>query len=300
MTIRNLTGRIADLPTFTYAKVTRDILVPRRTRHKAVSLCSGKKHYTRRVTQHCIDPKRWAGETRPRWWPAELQFPGDYLKAVMYSRVRSRNATKGASKRKAGPRVRRRKLAEFCKTCESCKVSVRWVDELCACTAAPWDANNTNEWADENIELRWAGDDKGIGTYARRAIKKGTVLGEYVGELTPDVDSDSTYLFNVNNDLDVPVALIDSLRMGNWVRYINHSCDSSTDFERARIGEEIRFIVKATKRIRVGEEVTVNYGDGFWKTLNGKGVWCSCGAESCRFSEAAIRERVKESVSGHN
>ena len=226
-----------------------------------------------------------------------MQFPGDYLKAVMYSRKGSRSPKKGASKKKNAPRAKSHAVGEFCQTCESCGATARRIDRLCVCTTTPWDGKNTKAWSDKNIDLRWVGDDKGIGAYVLRPMKKGTVLGEYLGELLPYDQFDSTYMFDVTNDEEEKVVFIDSLRMGNWVRYINHSCDANTEFVAVRVGQGMRYLVKATRQIGAGQEVTVDYSHGYWEELNRKRIWCSCGAEGCRFGDPAARsERAGEEL----
>lgn len=308
MTIRDLPGPPGDMPTFTYTrtKVTKTG-VTRRTRHKAVSLWNGKKDYTRRITEHYIDPERWVGEKAPKWWPTGLQYPGDMLKAVMCKRAHDRISSDKSSKKQkltagkskkggdkkngTAPAVKSVELAEFSKECGACGRKAKTIDKLCGCKKAPWDRRSTEAWREQHIDLRWAGDAFGIGVYALRAIRKDTVLGEYVGELVRTAEVPSTYLFTVTNDAREELGLIDSLRMGNWTRFINHSCDSNTDFVTTRVGGRMRYVVQAKKGIRVGQEVTISYGDSYWRSMNRKGIWCSCGADNCEFSEAAVKRR---------
>lgn len=273
---------------------------PRPTFHKAVSFYKGQKDYTRRIAENLIDVKRWEGEQRPRGYPAGLAFPGDMLKAVLYSRKRRRERDRSRRKpekekdqTRTPTQHRVNEIDEKWRRCESCDATAETIDQLCQCTTAPWDAQNTEEWSDENIELRWINDDFGIGAYALYTIEKDTVLSEYVGELVHSDDLASTYLFDVKNDANTTMACIDSLRMGNWTRFINHSCDSNADFAVVRIGEELRYIVKAKRHIRKGQQVTVHYGEDYWKHRNRDDVWCGCGVKDCHFDKAAMRERKK-------
>ena len=74
------------------------------------------------------------------------------------------------------------------------------------------------------------------------------------------------------------IGSIDALRVGDWTRFVNHSCRSNTTFESRRVGGEMRIFVVVTREIDVGEELTVNYGKGYWE---GIGVKCCCGEKRC-------------------
>lgn len=76
------------------------------------------------------------------------------------------------------------------------------------------------------------------------------------------------------------MALISAKRYGNWTRFINHSCDSSTVFRLRTIGGRERVMVEAVRDIDVFEEVSVDYGAKYW----GNGRFCECGLEGCAFS----------------
>ena len=70
------------------------------------------------------------------------------------------------------------------------------------------------------------------------------MLGEYVGEFLPAsptyVDNNSSaYHFGIENANGDHLGNLDSLRVGSWTRFINHSCKLITKFELRRIGEEV-------------------------------------------------------------
>jgi SET domain-containing protein len=55
------------------------------------------------------------------------------------------------------------------------------------------------------------------------------------------------------------VAYIDGLRMGSWMRFINHSCKPNVQFEAGNVGREIRFFAVSTRKVR---KVIIDYG--YW------------------------------------
>lgn len=75
-------------------------------------------------------------------------------------------------------------------------------------------------------------------------------------ELVYDDPHSSVYELDVSTDADSCLASIDSLRMGIWTRFINHSCNANnanTEFNVLRVGQEARQVVRAMKPIRAGE-----------------------------------------------
>ena len=129
------------------------------------------------------------------------------------------------------------------------------------------------------IELRDYGR-RGVGVRALERIPKRAVLDEYVGEIFPaDYKDDPVYGLDVNlpgyRNEEV-VATISAKRYGNWTRFINHSCDASTHFRTVTQGGRYRTVVQTVRAIEVFEEITIDYGDGYWRDRK-----CECGAEKC-------------------
>lgn len=320
MKIRPLPSSLSNLPVFRYTRVTKDASVPsssssssscqRNTTHKAVTRVKGKEEYTRHTWQNMIDLAKWEGVARPPGYPSGLRFPEDVLKAVLYSRKRQRNgsrAKKKTPKRSAcdgasSPATdgvshppEPQPIAREWARCASCKGVAKTTAQLCACTLPPWAGVATAAWRDAHIALRWVSGAVGVGAYALQPLRRGCVLGEYVGELVSgcSVDVDTSYLLSVADDAGAEEVCIDSLRVGEWTRFVNHSCRASTYFENRRVGDEARVVLVTEREVRSGEEVTVDYGKAYWETMNRKGVWCVCGEEGCRFSERIGRRRVE-------
>jgi SET domain-containing protein len=85
----------------------------------------------------------------------------------------------------------------------------------------------------------------GKGLFAKVPIEKGTYLGEYLG---PVAKKNGSHVLWVYDD-DGVVG-----RSGkNKMRYLNHSQKSSAEFD--------GFELFATRKIKTGEEITINYGE---------------------------------------
>ena len=129
------------------------------------------------------------------------------------------------------------------------------------------------------VELRDYGR-RGIGIRVLERLPKRAVLDEYVGEIFPaDYAGDPVYGLDVNLPgyrNDEVVATISAKRYGNWTRFINHSCDASTHFRTVTQGGRHRTVVQTVRAVEVFEELTIDYGDGYWRDRE-----CECGAEKC-------------------
>ena len=129
------------------------------------------------------------------------------------------------------------------------------------------------------IELHDYGP-RGIGIRALERIPRRAILDEYVGEIFPaDYKDDPVYGLDVNLPgyrNDEVVATVSAKRYGNWTRFVNHSCDASTRFRTVTMGGRFRTVVQSVRDVEVFEELTIDYGDGYWRDRE-----CGCGAEKC-------------------
>ena len=214
MAVKKMPSLLDRLPTFTYTKTTKQ---RRRAIHKAVSFYKSEKIFPRYTAQNVIDLARWKGEDRPRGYPSNLKFPEDVLKAALFSKKHSQRRNTSAQKHKKRTTTRSEgyQIINRARRCASCFRTANTASALCQCTTAPWDIRNTKAWRELNIALRWVDDSFGVGAYALSPFKKGAILGEYVGELVPDVETiESRYLFGIDNEDNETIAHIDSLRVG--------------------------------------------------------------------------------------
>jgi len=132
---------------------------------------------------------------------------------------------------------------------------------------------------EKSFELRRK-DNMGFGLYAKHDIPAGSVIGEYAGELiTKKVFLDRFY-FNVEHGItnyfyDTATSMtIDAGPMGNHTRFINHSCTKENCVAKSLTANEVTILT--IKTIKRGEEILLNYGEGYFKHLT-----CLCNEEKC-------------------
>ena len=139
------------------------------------------------------------------------------------------------------------------------------------------------------VELRHYGG-KGVGIRTLQDIRKGAILEEYVGEIIPtgaaygnDFTYDEDYGFGLdvsprNAPGDLVLADISSQQFGNWTRFLNHACNPCLTSESMTLGPRLRIMIIADRDIGAFEELTLDYGDGYWEHR-----YCLCFGDSCRF-----------------
>ncbi len=131
-------------------------------------------------------------------------------------------------------------------------------------------SDRPNQW----IEFR-SSSIHGTGAFARRTIRKGTRLIEYIGrkiskaESAQLLDAQNEYIFDVAEDFD-----LDGNVGWNPARHINHSCSPNCEAQ----NEEGRIWVIAVRTIRPDEEITFNYG---YDIADYRDHPCCCGAPDC-------------------
>lgn len=111
----------------------------------------------------------------------------------------------------------------------------------------------------------------GKGLFAEDDIPAGVCFLEYKGrELTEDekYTSTSRYLFEINKKVT-----LDGWVKGNTARYINYACDPNAEFDTK--GD--RVFVFSTKKIKKGEQITIDYGEEYFEEyIKGKCLCDSC------------------------
>jgi uncharacterized protein len=128
---------------------------------------------------------------------------------------------------------------------------------------------------------------QGLGGYAIDAIRKGSRIGEYVGERVSQAESDRryddegmarhhTFLFTVSAR-----TVIDAAVGGNDTRFINHSCAPNCE----AVIEGGRVFIDALRAIPPGSELFYDYA---YERASDAGPEdealypCHCGAATCR------------------
>ena len=101
--------------------------------------------------------------------------------------------------------------------------------------------------------------------------------------------------FTVGNDKPQVFGTIDPYMMGSIFRWCNHSCDAICEFLDSRVGNT-RFcavVVKEGKNLVYPAEVTIDYGDDYFKDIDA----CSCGSANCqKLGKASRKSKVTGSV----
>ena len=122
-------------------------------------------------------------------------------------------------------------------------------------------------------------DKNGRGLYATKDIKVGIRIIDYVGKIITKKQTEESekfdnskpiYLFDLNSRYD-----LDGNVSWNTARLINHSCLNNCDYE----GKGLKFWVNANRDIKMGEELTCNYG--FSYDSDYKQFPCKCGSKNC-------------------
>ena len=122
-------------------------------------------------------------------------------------------------------------------------------------------------------------DRNGQGLYAIKDIKEGTRIIDYVGKIITKKKTEESekfdnskpiYLFDLNSRYD-----LDGNVSWNTARLINHSCLNNCDYE----GKGLKLWVNANRDIKMGEELTCNYG--FSYDSDYKQFPCKCGSKNC-------------------
>lgn len=120
-------------------------------------------------------------------------------------------------------------------------------------------------------------DGKNNGLIACCAFEKGWAVGEFVGCVTTglhglDVMIDQTSRASYQ---------IWQGKKGNHTRFVNHSCEPNSHYERfVWLGKQRTVLV--SKGIEAGEEVTVDYGHTYWEGLDKE---CKCSKAGCRYRD---------------
>lgn len=112
----------------------------------------------------------------------------------------------------------------------------------------------------------------GKGLFTKRLIEKGTDILEYTGKVTSWKDANhkdgaNLYIFYVNRNHVIDA----SIKGNNLARYVNDAKGISkikgTNNNCVYEIKNKKVILVSTKRIKAGEELLVEYGKDYWKTI---------------------------------
>nr|XP_033806821.1 histone-lysine N-methyltransferase NSD2 [Geotrypetes seraphini]XP_033806831.1 histone-lysine N-methyltransferase NSD2 [Geotrypetes seraphini]XP_033806839.1 histone-lysine N-methyltransferase NSD2 [Geotrypetes seraphini]XP_033806849.1 histone-lysine N-methyltransferase NSD2 [Geotrypetes seraphini]XP_033806859.1 histone-lysine N-methyltransferase NSD2 [Geotrypetes seraphini]XP_033806868.1 histone-lysine N-methyltransferase NSD2 [Geotrypetes seraphini] len=126
---------------------------------------------------------------------------------------------------------------------------------------------------------------KGWGLVAKRDIKKGEFVNEYVGEIIDEEEcmarikhaqeNDITHFYMLTVDKD---RIIDAGPKGNYSRFMNHSCQPNCETQKWTVNGDTRVGLFAVCDIPAGTELTFNYN---LDCLGNEKTVCRCGSPNC-------------------
>nr|AIA18516.1 SET domain protein [uncultured bacterium] len=136
------------------------------------------------------------------------------------------------------------------------------------------------------VEVRDS-DIHGSGVYAKRAIKKGMRVIEYLGDRVSHAEADRRYEDKGDDDGHTFLFIVDGRTVidagtkGNEARFINHSCDPNCE----TVIEGRRVFIEAIRDIKPGDELGYEY-QLTWDSTDDPDELalyrCLCGAQKCR------------------
>uniref|UniRef100_A0A8C5DEY3 Histone-lysine N-methyltransferase ASH1L-like n=1 Tax=Gouania willdenowi TaxID=441366 RepID=A0A8C5DEY3_GOUWI len=133
---------------------------------------------------------------------------------------------------------------------------------------------------------RFRAEGKGWGIRTKEPLRAGQFIIEYLGEVVSEHEFRSRmmeqyfshsghYCLNLDSGM-----VIDSYRMGNEARFINHSCEPNCEMQKWSVNGVYRIGLFALKEITNGTELTYDYNFHSFNTEEQQA--CKCGSESCR------------------
>ncbi|RXW24230.1 hypothetical protein EST38_g1607 [Candolleomyces aberdarensis] len=131
--------------------------------------------------------------------------------------------------------------------------------------------------------------DWGYGAFAASNIAQGAYIGDYIGELENQAESDPEILDRIQKFLGLNYSFelfdqmtIDARNAGNETRYLNHGNDDKANCvaDVINVHNTQRIVLQTNRKIKRGKELLLNYGENYWKDPEGSE------------DEAAMRDEV--------
>ncbi|KAI9036992.1 SET domain-containing protein [Aspergillus affinis] len=111
---------------------------------------------------------------------------------------------------------------------------------------------------------------KNNGVVARTSIDRGTAIGEFIGLVTNGISGVDVMQGGSHKKQTYQIY---QGQMGNFTRFINHSCRPNSQFQRFYWRGKERIVV-VSRGVVAGSEITVDYSNQYWNQLDKK---CLCG-----------------------
>ncbi|CRL28815.1 SET domain [Penicillium camemberti] len=129
------------------------------------------------------------------------------------------------------------------------------------------------------VQLYNTASGKNNGVIARCEFDRGTAIAEFVGLVTQGIEGLDVMM---GGSPERPYQVFQG-QMGNFTRFINHSCRPNSQFQKF-YWRGIERILVVSRGVTAGSEITVDYSDSYWGKLKKN---CLCGENSCRFAHQA-------------
>lgn len=110
------------------------------------------------------------------------------------------------------------------------------------------------------VQIFRTANGKNNGLLACCAFERGAAIGEFVGELTSGLEKKDVMC----GQTDRATYQIWQGKKGNYTRFVNHSCQPNSQFEKF-VWLGTQRIVLVSKGIEAGTEISVDYSDTYWK-----------------------------------
>jgi ATP-dependent RNA helicase DDX49/DBP8 len=121
-------------------------------------------------------------------------------------------------------------------------------------------------------------DGRNNGLIACCTFDRGSPIGEFVGLVTKDLQDVDVVQGQGLAGVDYQIF---QGRMGNYTRFINHSCNPNSQLEQFTwLGVQRTVVV--SKGVAAGKEVTMDYSSRYWRRLDKS---CLCGEPCCRYRD---------------
>lgn len=140
---------------------------------------------------------------------------------------------------------------------------------------------------------------KGVFLLPGNFIHAGNWIGEYLGRILPAGsaranNSDYVYKLDAQTGTAMRQIDVDASTEGNWTRFLNHCCRPNCATIEIYVGKVRLTAFYALRRIRAGEELTINYGEAYFNTV--PKMLCRCNAKDAG-SAKRTRKRAHNAVS---
>jgi hypothetical protein len=123
------------------------------------------------------------------------------------------------------------------------------------------------------LEIRHIGGLLGYGLFTLDALSPGDLVGEYLGIVRParpgrplsDGGYTTDYAWGFPEVRTLGRKLeIDARKAGGPLRFANHTADANTEPDHFPFEGQWHLVFVARQNIAAGEEITINYGEGYW------------------------------------